>query len=186
MSKEIILITDDRAATYMTNIKGWVDSNGMFYGHKEDVARYSGCTHRLCEGCNQPVEKHYLRCRDCRLKKSVSDYYDMPKLKWDGKIPLYSETHQEYFFDESDLYDYLHDSGCIIESLCLIICRPQYFSQIDTDYFYDDLPEDHEVPEEICIALDQLNKVIDAQGVASWYPGKFAADLSLTNPKRLS
>lgn len=182
MNEEHILYKSDEAAKFVTGIEGWVNRHGQFYGKDEHLARWSGCTHSECSVCGKetPV-RGYTACDECREKGRVEKYHTMQRQKWDGETPLYSDSHDKYFFDEESLTDYRIDHDCTTESLCLIICEPNEFSIIDCDHFLDDLPEDGEVPSEIEEAVEALNKVIRAQSPASWSPGKFAADLMI-NP----
>ena len=177
MDKQLILYDSDESAKFVTGIKGWVDRNGRFFGEDEHSARYSGCTHVLCSSCNKPTPvRCYTICDECRGKKAIEKYNSKPKMKWNGDTPLYSDAHDEYFFNEDSLHDYITDHDCTIESLRLIICEPNEFSEIDSEYFCDELPEDGELPDDLEAAIDKLNEVIRAQSPASWSPGKYAAD----------
>jgi len=176
MDKETVLYSSDEAAKFVTGIEGWVSKNGHFWGENEHMARYEGCTHIDCDDCGKPIEvRGYTICDECRLKKSIEKYHSMPKLKWDGEAPLYSDSGDEYFFDEDSLLDYLSENDCSIESLRLIVCEPEKFREIESDHFCDELPEDGELPSSLEIALEELNKVIRKQPPSAWFPGKHAA-----------
>jgi len=176
MNTPQILYSSDKAAKYVEGIRGWVDRNGRFWGENEHLARWSGCTHIDCEVCGTafPISG-YTVCDACKSKRRREKYSSMDRLKWDGETPLYSDTHDEYFFDEDNLRDYLEEAGCTIGSLQLIVCEPNRFREIESGYFCDELSEEGEVPTDLVKALDVLNKVIRQQSPASWSPGKFAA-----------
>ena len=41
-TEEIVVYNSPEAATYRTDIKGWVSRNGLYCGQDEDLARYKG------------------------------------------------------------------------------------------------------------------------------------------------
>ena len=153
----------------------------MFFGKSKDserLARWSGCTHIVCPGCGNACQKGYTICSECREKKAVERYSKMERKEWDGKTPLYSGYTDKYFFGEEALSDFIEDSTSDIESLRLIVCEPNYLSPIREDHFCDDLAEDQELPNDIAMAIFDLNKIIEEQKPISWSPGKYAAQVS--------
>ena len=175
-----VLYSSDNAAKFVTGIEGWVDRQGRFWGKDEHMARYAGCTHIGCKDCGKPIPvRGYTICGECRNKKSIEKYNAMPRMAWDGVTPIYSEAADEYFFGEDGLRDHIEEYGCSIESLRLVICEPNCFREIDSDYFCDELPEDGELPDDLTEALNALNEVIRSLPPASWSPGKHAADCDL-------
>jgi hypothetical protein len=174
MKKEQILYSSDDAAKYVKDIEGWVDRNGLFFGKDgEHGARYSGCTHRDCEDCGKPAEKWCLVCKRCKAARDTKRYQEREQKEWDGETPLYSESHDRFFFNEDDLYDFIRDVEPLNQRL--VICDPVNLSQIDHDHWCDELCEDGELPSDVEDALDELNKVITESDPVSWQPGKFAA-----------
>ena len=172
-----ILYDSDEAAKYVTGIEGWTDRHGHFFGNNEDVARYSGSTHRKCRDCENIIPtRGYLICGTCRGKAAIGKYNARPRQKWDGDAPLYSDADDEYFFDVDSLRDHMEEHECTLESLRLVICKPQTFRELEDDYFCDELPEDGELPDSVITAMNELNAVLRAQGPASWVPGKYAAE----------
>ncbi|MBW2037026.1 MAG: hypothetical protein JRI41_06050, partial [Deltaproteobacteria bacterium] len=145
MSEKHILYDSYEAAKYVTNIKGWMDSKNRFWGENEHGARWSGCTHIICPNCGEPTQKIYTICDECRAKKAIQRYEAKERKQWDGKVPLYSEVADEYFFNEDELRGYLDDHECTVESLYLIICEPIYLREVGEDFFYDDLPDDEDI-----------------------------------------
>ena len=174
MEKQI-LDTGDEAARYVTNIEGWVDQGGRFWGNDERMARWSGCTHVVCKDCGKPTPKNYIICLDCGEKKAIERYEKKERKQWQGKYPLYSEATGKYFFDNDELDDYLDDIDGSIESLRLVIYSPNYLRLVEADYLCDDMLEDGELPADVVEALENLNRVIRAQEPVSWFPGKYAA-----------
>jgi hypothetical protein len=136
MTEKIIMYDSDEAATYKKNLSGWVSSQGRFFGEKEDVARYDGCTHKTCE-CGNPCEKSWIRCKSCRDLRAAEKYAALPSKKWAGE-PLVIFGSDEYFFDEERVMDYVRE--CDGDPM-LMICEPNYARQIE-DYGVDELPED--------------------------------------------
>mgnify|MGYP000963320145 FL=1 len=177
MTDKIIMIDSDESAKRGT-VEGWISRHGRFYGDCESAARYEGCTHVYCESCNAAIPKHGMTiCKDCEEKKDIEKYNAMPRKKWDGETPLYSESNDEYFQDEDDLNYFIEEHECSIESLRLIICEPNRFRMLDCSFFEDDTVDDGELPEELEVAIAALNSVIETLPPVSWSPGKYAADL---------
>lgn len=177
MTDKMILIDSEESAKRVT-VEGWISRNGRFYGDCESAARYDGCTHVYCEDCNSPINKSGLTiCNDCKEKKKIERYNAMPRKKWDRETPLYSEEHHEYFFSEDAFCYFIGEHECSIESLRLIICEPNRFRKIYDSFFYGDLPDGEELPEELGRAIDNFNAVIESLPTVSWSPGKYAADL---------
>jgi len=162
------------AATFKTGLSGWVDRNGIFWGEDERAARYAGSTHKKCE-CGAVIKNRSF-CGDCSRAKDANKHREAEKITWDCETPLYSQIHDKYFFDEDELFDFMHE--CNIKNpdeLELFICEPNYLSEINSDYWHDDLPEDGELPGDVELFLDALNTAIRAAEPVSWSPGKFAA-----------
>lgn len=130
----------------------------------------------LCRDCNEPTPKNYLICPACAELKEINQYKEKEVRHWDGTTPLYSISTDKYFYDDDDLRDYMEEADIDDEScLMLVICEPIHLSQVDEDYFHDDLPEDGELPDSIAEALEALNKAIRDEPPVSWTPGKYAA-----------
>lgn len=202
--EKVIVYDSDKAATYRTDVCGWV-ANGKFFGNDEDGerrAREAGCTHVLCPECGTLVEKYYPNtcCDKCRSeaheKREVEAYNKLEKKEWDEKTPLYSDKHDEWYYDigvlEEDILgcDGCEDRKCQtgdgylpcreitnedIEGMRLIIGEPVYLKEIDTDYWKDQLPDGEEFPNDFLEVLDSFNDMIRNQYPVSWEPGKFAA-----------
>ncbi|NDV19088.1 hypothetical protein GO013_06595 [Pseudodesulfovibrio sp. JC047] len=165
--------SDDSAVYEERTLKGWWSKDGRtrrFWGKDEHMARYAGCTHRTCE-CGAIVPKGYIRCNDCSEKAAAKRWAEMPLVEWDGKAPVCIHGGDEYFWDDGSFFDWCQDHGCRPESVRLVLCDPVYPSQLDSDFWCDDLPEDGELDDTIQKAVDELNKVLKAHGPMSWHPG---------------
>src|ERR1700733_3026068 len=92
MSEEKRIMYDSQeAATYRTDIKGWVSKDGLFYGDNpssEHGARWSGCTHMVCE-CGNVYGKGRVRCDSCQAKITSEKYYALPMIEWDRTTPVW-------------------------------------------------------------------------------------------------
>lgn len=169
--EKIIMFDSEEAATYRTDIKGWVSSDGIYFGNDEQNARFSGCTHKICE-CGKQVRKYYTKCDDCRYKaqremylakqyKEFNEFNDAVTVLWDNDI---------YFYSEDDILQYMEDED--LTELDLLFCIPVKYAYIDSyDYWGDVLPEDKEIPKELDKAIEDINKLIDSLGPASYVPG---------------
>lgn len=170
----MIFPKSEESAKFVTGISGWVDRDGRFWGNDERMARYCGSTHKHCE-CGEVVEQRSY-CKSCARKKDIEKYQKAQKIEWDREIPIYSQYYDEYFFDCDTLTDFMIEQAVKDpEELELFICEPVKLSEIQSDYWCDDLPENGELPPVIEEALDALNAAIRESDPVSWTPGKFAA-----------
>lgn len=181
--QQMILSTSDEAATYRTDLKGWVSRDGLYFGEDERTARYSGCTHVPCQGCSKPAPKGRVVCDACYVAREREKFGAKERRPWDGEAMLYSEVLDRYFTDPEDAIDWVEnqdEEGHTLETLRLVLCEPTKYREIDpNDYYVDDLPEDGEVDNAIAKAFKELNAKIRAHSSpASWFPGKYALDLS--------
>lgn len=181
MEKVIILDTSSNAAKPYTQ-EGWLSRTGNFF-KDEGMARYDGCTHRACRDCGEPSSKTLLVCHKCRNKSDIKKYNTMPKEKWDGFSMVYSETEDRYFSSPDEAIEAMEgdseEGGEIVslESLRLVICEPNYISEIDpNDHYLDDIPEDGNMPNLVEDAFQILNKIIREHRCdpISWFSGKKA------------
>ena len=93
-----ILYASEEAAK-QTTVTGWVSRHGKFYGENEHLARWDGCTHRIC-GCGNEMERAYTACQQCRSKKHREQYEAMPFKEWDGVAMLVLYGDDTYFQEE--------------------------------------------------------------------------------------
>lgn len=172
----MVLSTSDEAASIKT-VTGWVDRHGRFWGDDERIARYSGCTHVECSECGKATIKHHTKCDECKAIAQETRWLSFERQPWDGSTPICLWSGDEYFFDSESFYDWCADQGVDPKTVQLMHCKPNYASQVEEDYWCDDLAEDGELPDDIQTALDVLNAVIrQKKEPLSWSPSKVAVD----------
>jgi hypothetical protein len=172
--KNIILMDSDESAQFKTNLSGWVSRNGRYFGDDERTARYDGCTHRKCEKCGKVIVKDYIICDDCHQLNLKAKFDSLPKVKWDGKGGLYSESVDKFFWNWGEVDEYSYESQISKKDLRLVICEPVYLHLLDSDYGCDELPEDGELPDQVIKAIEDFNKVIKDTSPVSWIPSNKA------------
>ncbi len=176
--KEIVMYDSEQAAVYESRtLTGWWTPKDartgkpMFWGEDENMARYCGCTHKVC-ACGSIHSKAYTCCSGCRNKNMLERYHRLPETKWDGKTPLCLFDDDRYFYDEDDIFDFCEETKTDPMDLALVVCEPVFPCPIDAhDQWSDDLPEDGEIPDNILAAVEALNKALQANGPLSWRAG---------------
>ena len=178
---KIILPDSPEAATYRTDIAGWVSRDGTFYGDGpkgERVARYVGCTHVLCKRCGEATPKEHSLCDACTSLYNAQRYAAMPRAKWDDEAPLYSEVTEKFYYclaeAEEDAAEM--EEPQTLADLRLVICEPVYVTPLGMDYCSEDMSDESEMPDELADAIEAFNEAV-AGIVISWMPGKTALDL---------
>ena len=184
MEKQVITYDSPEAATYRTDIKGWVSRDGLYFGKDEDLARYSGCTHKRCE-CGAVFEKCWVQCEACRTadreKREAEKLAKMPRQEWDGSTPLYHEAGDRYLFDEDEVEELCEDEGKTFDEMQFQLCKPNHPHMIEAHDFADDPPEDRELPDEVVAAIDAFNTAVK-DSVLSWSPIEVLAVESKAKP----
>lgn len=174
MNKEKIIMYDSpEAATYKTDLKGWVSSTGNYFGKDEHLARYAGCTHLTCE-CGNIMKRGWTKCDECRHKVAVERFNKLPFREWDNKEPVCTWDGDRYFFSEDDLISYMEDDeDNMMSEIDLLICEPNPWQQIDYDYWSDGFAEndDGELPKELEDKMKEINEIIKKLPPQSWSPG---------------
>jgi hypothetical protein len=175
MPDKIILPSSDEAAIKKT-VTGWMSRNGRFFGDDELLARYDGSTHRECPMCGKVINK-YEYCHDCHTKANIEKYQKMERRDWNGKDGIYSQEKDKWFWSYEELDDYIEYNDITVDDLLLIIGRPTYAREIDPlEYYEGDIPDEGDLPEDLFLAFDTLNKYIrESKMILSWRPSKFAA-----------
>jgi hypothetical protein len=190
MTDKIIMWDSDEAAKFVT-VKGWLSSKGHFY-NDEDIARYDGCTHKVC-GCGNTMDKHRVICTDCEENRKIEIYNNLPRKIWDCEECVYSLKHDKWFVFEDDIFLFL-DNDIELEEflnlsslseLQLIFGVPDYAHSIDPYNMYADImPEDEdELPQEIIDAFNELNDTLQAYKTPLSYhypPLRFAEAVDVT------
>ena len=175
-AEEVIMYDSPEAATYLTDIEGWVSRTGLYFGENEGLARYDGCTHQPCKQCGRPALKPYTVCDECRQQFKIERYRARERKEWNEDCPVYSEALDCFFDSWGEINDVAYEDGVGIEDLRLLICEPIFAEEIDPrKYYYAHLPEDSPIPAEIEEAFERLNAAIrDCETPLCWEPGKFA------------
>jgi hypothetical protein len=185
MENEPVKIFKDspEAAVLVTGLSAWKSRNGHYFltdqADAESLARLDGSTHAVCE-CGETMERYWLKCATCREKAAKEKYDATPKVKWDGKTPVFSEVLEHYFFD-GEFEEMAEDEGVKIEDMRLVLCSPVYATPIDpADYYVDELPEDFcYLPAPLEEAFEELNEKIKAyKEPLSWIPTQTPVDVS--------
>jgi len=180
MATEKIMFDDPKAATFRTNIEGWVSRNGWFYGkgpNAEDAARRDGCDMKRCATCETMIPKQHIYCDACNARRTEKQFAAMPEAQWDGEGMIYSEAFDEYYPDLESAGDDAEDRGISFLEMMLVICDPVYLSEISEDTFYEQLPDDGELPQEISTLVAEFNAATKAYGPTSYFPGKYRMKL---------
>jgi len=121
--------------------------------------------------------KGWTKCKKCRELSNTERYDNLPFKEWDEITPVYSEMGNEYFFDIDSIDEYCDEYGFHPKDLQLVLCKPQYFTTIESDHWCDIMPGDiDELPKELQQALDALNKVIEKLPPASYCPSRIRTD----------
>ncbi len=177
---KMVMFDSPEAATFRTDIKGWVSRDGQFYGDdpgSERGARWSGCTHQTCE-CGTVHEKSSTACPVCISKARDEKYYALPMVDWDETTPICVFDDDRYFFNVDSVLDWMTElkseadkEGAMAE-VQLVLCTPLHLHQLEEDVWADELPEDGELPEEVAQKLAELNEAIKRAPVVSWWAGK--------------
>jgi len=170
-NQKIVMYDSPEAATYRTNISGWIASTGQFWGNDEHMARWSGCTHMTC-ACGKVFDKRTLRCDSCQAKASMEKYYALPMVEWDGVTPVCTFDDDRYFFSEEEVLDWMADQDPETAEVRLVLCEPGRLGYVSEDNWADDLPEDGELPGAVQMALDALNEAIKNAPTVCWWAGK--------------
>lgn len=179
MQEPTIMYESDEAATFKTGLSGWVSAKGRFYGKNENLARYDGCTHKLCD-CGNTMSKGWTKCDDCRAKASDERYEAMPFKEWDDE-PLVLFGDDRYFWSIDDLIDYAEDNP--EADLQLVICEPNYAPEICDSYGEEYFPEDQyldDVAPELAKRIADLNEwIAKEKPILSWTGGKYRTTVKL-------
>lgn len=171
--KEVILETGE-GLFEKVNMDLFQTKDGRLFV-KETAARSHASTHKRCT-CGEVMPKFRIRCDKCSAITRADEYKKKPYQEWDGKTPLYLYDDDKYFFDESDIEDYLEENELEPEDLQLVICTPNYLRTIDYDLWEDVLAEDQELPDWLIEKVEELNALIKTKGSISWSPGRYRTD----------
>lgn len=172
--EKIIMYDSPEAAQYRTGIEGWVSSDGRFFGkggHAEQTARYAGSTHHKCE-CGGIAPKGWIRCDYCSKRIADETYLKLQYKEWDGKEPICLYDGEKYFWDESDLIDYLYDNELNGDDVQLVFCVPITYEHIDGETIASESHEEWEPSKELSDKINEFNKYLSSLPPHSWTTGK--------------
>lgn len=181
--QKVIMYDSPEAATYRTDIKGWVSAGGIFCGDGEigeQRARYRGATHTICQ-CGAVIRnRSYIKCEDCRWLALREAYNKLPYKEYDGS-PVCTIDWDKYFFSEEEILDYLEDQE--ENEIDLLFCEGKSWTLVSPDFWSDDFPEnsDGEMPKRMSEALDNLNTVIKGLPPAHYTAGKTRTTYKITD-----
>lgn len=183
-NETIVLPSSSEAATYRTDIRGWVSRDGRYYGNDsgaERIARYAGSTHSECRECGAVCSKSYTLCDNCRGKADLARFLALPQAPWDGVQMIYSDSKDRYYNTPGDaLEDFDEDTPA--DEMRLLLCEPNKPRLLDEDFFHDEMPEDgdyYSLPKDLQEAIEAYNAVAVKCQPLSWRPGKIALDLDV-------
>jgi hypothetical protein len=174
--KAMVMFDSPEAATYRTDIKGWVSRDGRYYGEDERSARWGGCTHTTC-ACGAVLDKNsYTKCRSCMATDRTAKYYALPMVEWDFETPLASFDDDKFFFTDEDVLDWMADLLADAKDgetpeVQLVLCTPGKLGLIDSDHWCDDLHEDGELPDEVLAKVAELNEALKNAPTVTWWAG---------------
>lgn len=177
--QQVVMYDSDEAAQYRTDICGWVSRLGIYFGDgfgAERAARFHGCTHQRCRDCGVAVEASSLVCQACQDKLDREGYESRQQEPWDGVAAVYSEKLDRYYDSPESAFDDLED-GMTAEDLRLLICTPNYVSELEPDYCCDEMADDGYLPGAVLKAMEDFNAAV-AGVVISWSPGDKRLQLS--------
>ena len=187
-SDKIILPDSPEAATYRTDVRGWVSRDGLFFGDGnlgEQAARYRGATHTACSQCGAAAPKGYMRCDACRNLAKIARYEAMPRADWDGEAMIFSDANNQFYADLEEAENALGD-GETLADLRLVLCDAVHVRRLDIADVLDGLlSEDGDLPADIRAAIqaavDAYNAAVSGF-VLSWEPGKTALAMTEDGP----
>jgi len=167
---KIILYDSPEAATYVTNIEGWVSANRHFYGKGEfgeRSARQDGCTHKKCE-CGNLFKKEwaYTVCEKCVSKKAYERFLKLEYKEWDGVEYVCEFDGDEFFWDLESLQEYMCENE--LDEIDLYICSPIHYNTIDLETVADEAHEDWEPSIELEQKIKEFNDFIRTLKPHSW------------------
>lgn len=172
--EDIILPSDSRSARCINpELNLWLARTGEL-SYSEQAARRIGATHFHCEACGKPALKPDRFCPVHQEEHEQTQYLQREAKEWDEKSPLFSDAFDKYYSDIDDCLDDLEDGQSLLD-LRLLICEKTYYSKLSEDKWYDEVPEDEEMPPQLIEAIQEFNKKIEGLS-AGFYPSKYRVD----------
>ena len=177
---------NDAKVEYRTDIKGWIGSDGRYYGDDEHLARWYSCTHVKCsnDGCENQALRSQLRCESCKEKSSIEKWRNAEKRKpLNTDVIYWSDACSEYFQSFEEINEYAYENDLSVIDMRLYHCEQESgFPQVDIhdlyeEYSTEEISPDEYVSPEICEAIENLNKLLKKQEILVWHPSNIAVDV---------
>lgn len=150
-------------------VEVYVSKKGGMFLTKESALNDS-YTHAKCDKHNVVYEV-LSYCRECLKEKQNDRYSNFEVVEWDGKTMLYSHATDSFYWSMEEAIEDAELQEVAIDNMQLSPCEPNNLSQVDEDYWCDDIAEDGDLPIEIQKALWVLNNSVVEHGKAvSWSP----------------
>ena len=113
-------------------------------------------------------------CSSCIAKKDTEKYYAMPMVEWDEVTPVCTDG-DKFFFDVDSVLEHMAEvkqEGGDEAEVQIVLCEPGKLHLLSDEDWCDDLPEDGELPDDVQVKLNELNKALADATPVCWYPGK--------------
>ena len=145
----------------------------------ENTVRRELSTHEECSSCGNIIEKNRY-CDFCQSKKESESYFKKPFREWDGETPVCIHNSDQYFWGSDEIDDYLEENEIDVSELKLVICTPNHVSQVDEDYWADEMPENYDslsdFNKEFVQKLKEFNDYISTLKPLSWSQGIYRTE----------
>lgn len=180
MEKQILYNSDQSAIYEERKIKGWWSvksthhKSSVFWGEDEHMARWDGCTHKICDECGKHThEKQYTCCTECRARHERERYEKLELIEWDGKTPLCIYHDDTYFTSMDDIYSHCEEFECEPKGLMLVLCERVTPMSLDPENLLCDQLSgtDLGIPDEIYRAADEFNELVKEFFPELWEAG---------------
>lgn len=124
-----------------------------------------GYYYGICLSCQKEEEKQRTHCVDWANHKTYS------------LNPVYSQVHDKYFYTEDDISLFCDIQGLTVDDLVLVVCDRIELKKIRQEALCDVFSSSnrYELSENVSVALDNLNDVIEQQSSYGWMPTKIPA-----------
>ena len=182
-ARKVYMQTEEQRGTADITAIGWLSIDNFFF-KEEHHARYTSCTHKVCE-CGEIRSKYLTMCETCMTKKRAEKYQLLPYMEWDGKAPLFDQIRDKYYLTQDDIEcdaeEGIEDNEGLSEppSFQFVICEPVIYRQIDAEFWSDCLPEEGEPDETLMAKVNELNEFIKTLPPASYQPGKYRTSVDI-------
>jgi len=170
MEKEKVHIKDIKEDTINEPRKIFVVGDKKYYADRISKAQLS--THVDCELCSKEFEKPYTHskfCPECKIKVDNEKFLALPLVEWDEECPLVIWGDDKWFYSREDIEEFCDEHEIELSDLQLVTSYKTSFSEIDFEYWADNLHEDWDdkVFDE---KLKEFNKFLREHDTNTWMP----------------